>query len=261
MPTSNIPRSRYRRTVPLWERIKSWPGDKLTEIQENWALKDWDAIEHSLSWPVSICLNGMSVFLRLGSGFDDTTKYDPSFQPTRSSLFFKLQYFEYSLLLISIINAMYVYMSAKKYHMFEHDIKNRPNSSNVHLQELGGIPPPWATGFLGNMIYSFYRKFFSISYPQDERQYVWVLTMWKPPVFFLDVFCYYSPAQVLVIHYLNLSILVRSFQSLIKDKQAIFGEVYNEYNMKLVHPHLFVRRYEVSTQTDPVSNWELKKNY
>ncbi|CAG8645360.1 10004_t:CDS:2 [Acaulospora morrowiae] len=278
--SSNISRARYRRTVPLWERITSWPSDKLVELQEDWALKDWDKIEHNLSLPLSIFLNGLSIFLRLG------------LHPTRSSLAFWariLQWFEWSLFLLSIVNTMYVYSSSKKYHLFEREIKDRPNSPNAHLQLLGGIPPSWALGFPGNILFTLFRRFTS-NIIRDERQCVWVLAMWEPPVLFLDIFCYYSPAQVLILHYLDwdnwryilpaaafiglhvdmfipqtgylissraqqLTILVRAFQSLIKDKQTVFGEVYNEYNMKLVYPHLFVRKYEVSTQTVPVSGW------
>ncbi|CAG8564104.1 12478_t:CDS:2 [Acaulospora colombiana] len=88
--SSHTPRIRYRRAIPLWERIISWPGDKIAGLQEDWALKDWDKIERNLS--------------------------------------------------------------SKKYHMFERKIKDRPGSSNAHLQVLGGIPPAWALEFPGNLL-------------------------------------------------------------------------------------------------------------
>ncbi|CAG8782866.1 24527_t:CDS:1, partial [Racocetra persica] len=55
-----------------------------------------------------------------------------------------------------------------------------------------------------------------------------------------------------------LKMVVRAYEELIKDKQLIAGEIMNEYNKKLVYPHLFVRKFEIGTQTNPVSTWELE---
>ncbi|CAG8679720.1 10178_t:CDS:2, partial [Funneliformis mosseae] len=54
----------------------------------------------------------------------------------------------------------------------------------------------------------------------------------------------------------QLKILVKLYQSLIKDKQIIFNEVYNEYTEKFVNPNCFVHKYEVGIQTDVDKTWD-----
>ncbi len=54
----------------------------------------------------------------------------------------------------------------------------------------------------------------------------------------------------------QLKILVKLYQSLIKDKQIIFNEVYNEYTEKFVNPNCFVHKYEVGIQTDVDKPWD-----
>ena len=53
-----------------------------------------------------------------------------------------------------------------------------------------------------------------------------------------------------------MKILVKLYQSLIKDKQIIFNEVYNEYTEKFVNPNCFVHKYEVGIQTDVNRSWD-----
>ncbi|RIB02145.1 hypothetical protein C2G38_2125922 [Gigaspora rosea] len=275
MPDS-IERNRHRRVIrraSLWERITSWPSNKLTEIQEDWALNDWDSIYKKLSWPVSLFLNGLSISLRLSYWFG-TSKYDPVFNPRMSTFELWIALFEWILLILSIANAIFVYMSVKEYQMFEHDIDSRPNSPNAYLKEIGDTNY-WISSFPGSIIYGLYSRLFDETVINEERQYVWVIRTWDPPIFFLNIFCYYSPAQVLILQYLdadnyqhillaaafvgfNLKMVIKIYEELIKDKQLIAGEIMNEYNKKLVYPHLFVRKFEIGTQTNPVSTWELE---
>ncbi|CAG8683798.1 15485_t:CDS:2, partial [Dentiscutata heterogama] len=262
MPDS-IERNRHRRVIrraPLWERITSWPGNKLAELQEDWALNDWDSIYKKLSWPASLFLNGLSISLRLGYWFD-SSKYDPVFNPRMTTFALWLAFFEWTLLVLSIANAIFVYMSFKEYQMFEHDFDSRPNSPNAYLKEIGDTNY-WTSSFPGNIIYGLYSWIFDDAISNEERHYVWVIRTWDPPIFFLNIFCYYSPAQVLILQYLdadnyqhillaaafvgfNLKLVVKAYEELIKDKQLIAGEIMNEYNKKLVYPHLFVRKFEI----------------
>ncbi|CAG8730815.1 12563_t:CDS:2, partial [Racocetra fulgida] len=157
----------------------------LTEVQEDWALNDWDSIYKKLSWPVSLFLNGLSISLRLGYWFDGP-KYDPVLNPRLTSF----------------------------------ALWSRPNSPNAYLREIGDTNF-WTSSFPGNIIY-------------------------------------YSPAQVLILQYLDaenyqqillaaafVGFNVNTYEELIKDKQLIAGEIMNEYNKKLVYPHLFVRKFEI----------------
>lgn len=55
---------------------------------------------------------------------------------------------------------------------------------------------------------------------------------------------------------MQLKVLVKLYQSLIKDRQIIFDEVYNEYTEKFVNPNCFVHKYEVGIQTDVNRPWD-----
>ncbi|KAJ1890004.1 hypothetical protein LPJ66_007723 [Kickxella alabastrina] len=46
---------------------------------------------------------------------------------------------------------------------------------------------------------------------------------------------------------------------MVKDKQILFSEVYNEYNQKFVHPRVFAPRRDVSTST--MEDWAMARRY
>ncbi|CAG8694964.1 13863_t:CDS:2 [Funneliformis caledonium] len=230
--------TRIIRTPTIWERIKSWPLDRIIQLEEDINMKDWDEWSQASSWFVAIVLNCLSIVLRIGHWFDGQ-EYDPILNPVHSSL----------------------------------EIWDRPKSNNVQMQEVGEPVPVWAESFPGNFFYPLLQAIFEHPGFDPNSECVWVITMWSPSSFCLDLFCYYSPAQVLILHYLNgenffylsfaaitigvqLKILVKLYQSLIKDKQIIFNEVYNEYTEKFVNPNCFVHKYEVGIQTDVDKTWD-----
>ena len=43
---------------------------------------------------------------------------------------------------------------------------------------------------------------------------------------------------------ISLSQLARRFEGLVRDREIVFGEVYNEYNSKFVYPKVFVRKFD-----------------
>ncbi|KAF9577334.1 hypothetical protein BGW38_007511 [Lunasporangiospora selenospora] len=65
-----------------------------------------------------------------------------------------------------------------------------------------------------------------------------------------DNFHIFLPISIVVA--IQVYILVSVYQSYVKDKQTLFGEVYREYDAKFVNPRIFVRKLDkgVSTETD-----------
>ncbi|CAI2171357.1 15705_t:CDS:2 [Funneliformis geosporum] len=233
--------TRIIRTPTIWERVKNWPMDRIIQLEEEINMKDWDEWSQASSWFVAIGLNCISIVLRIGRWFDGQ-EYDPIVHPVYSSLAIWLFSAEWFLFSLSMANAIYIYWSTKNYHLFEHHLNDRPKSNNIQMQEVGEPVPVWAERFPGNFLYPLLQAIFEHPGFEPNSQCVWVITMWNPSSFCLDLFCYYSPAQVLILHYLNgenyfyllsaaiiigvqLKILVKLFQSLIKDKQIIFNEM------------------------------------
>ncbi|PKY49346.1 hypothetical protein RhiirA4_465298 [Rhizophagus irregularis] len=264
--------TRIIRSRTIWERIKSWPMDRINRFEEDFNTKDWDEWSQASSWFAAIGLNTLSIVLRIGHWFDGP-KYDPILNPFRSSLAVWLSFCEWTLFSLSMVNAIYVYLSTKNYHLFEHRLNDRPKSNNVQMQEVGEPIPAWAERYPGRIFsYPLLQVIFEHPGFDPNSECVWVITMWCPSSFCLDLFCYYSPAQVLILNYLTgenyfyllpaaviigiqLKVLVKLYQSLIKDRQIIFDEVYNEYTEKFVNPNCFVHKYEVGIQTDVNRPW------
>ncbi|KAJ1924596.1 hypothetical protein IWQ60_005105, partial [Tieghemiomyces parasiticus] len=90
------------------------------------------------------------------------------------------------------------------------------------------------------------------------------LEMWTPPLLALNVFRWFSPAQVLVVHlatghnwyYLipgafaigaQLHYTTHRYVELLKDKQVLFGQMFSEYNLTYVNPRLLVIKHDKAT--------------
>ncbi|KAF8933991.1 Nuclear rim protein 1 [Dissophora ornata] len=153
--------------------------------------------------------------------------------------------------------------------MMHRHLDEAPPVSSYKLVELQKDGSHWSSRFPGQLIYPFIAPFIKGSKPQEVKLQVWQMSLWNPSILSRNLFCWYSPAQVLImlgmdsdnIHvFLPLSIvvamqvhfLVSVYQSYVKDKQVLFGEVHREYNDKFVHPRIFVRKFDkqVSTGTD-----------
>ncbi|KAL7750805.1 hypothetical protein RI367_003762 [Sorochytrium milnesiophthora] len=165
---------------------------------------------------------------------------------------------------ISVGNALYLLTKTKRYYLFEADDDDPPRSSNARKVILNPTVPEWSHGFLGHLVWTFYQ---SITRAPANSRLVWQLSMWDPPIFALNLFCCFSPAQVMLLHRFQFSsflsdlgllillpamfiALAYKYRGLVNDKQIIFGQVYREYHTKLVNPRIFVRKETIAIGTD-----------
>ncbi|KAF9110747.1 hypothetical protein BGX27_005922 [Mortierella sp. AM989] len=152
--------------------------------------------------------------------------------------------------------------------MLNRDLDDRPSASNIKMVEVQQEESHWSFRFPGRFIYPFISPFMRGPKPQENKRHVWEMSVWDPSILSRNLFCWYSPAQVLIMAGMNsenlhiflpLSIivglqvhfLISVYQSYVKDKQILFGEVNREYNAKFVYPRIFVRKFDKQVSTEP----------
>ncbi|KAF9953821.1 hypothetical protein BGZ72_005115 [Mortierella alpina] len=272
-------RPRIVKRAPLWRRIISAPEDYLTKLENDIRALDWDMLQEGFSWPLALGLNLMLVSVKLGYWLDDpmanvpaVLKYDRSYSSPKALLpgfATLLASMQYILVAISIINAMWLFRSKTNYKIMHRELNDRPPSSSVQMVDFQQDVSHWSYRFPGKLIYPYISPFIRGAKPQENRRQIWELSVWNPSILCRNLFCWYSPAQVLIMAGLNsenfhiflplsvmvamqVYVLVSVYQSYVKDKQIIFGEVCREYNTKFVYPKVFVRKYDkqVSTGVD-----------
>ncbi|KAF9569909.1 hypothetical protein EC968_002434 [Mortierella alpina] len=272
-------RPRIVKRAPLWRRIISAPEDYLTKVENDIRALDWDMLQEGFSWPLALALNLMLVSVKLGYWLDDpmanvptVLKYDRSYSSPKAllpGLATLLASMQYVLVAISIINALWLFRSKTNYMIMHRELNDRPPSSSVQMVDFQQDESHWSYRFPGRLIYPYISPFIRGGKPQENKRQIWELSVWNPSILCRNLFCWYSPAQVLIMAGLNsenfhiflplsvmvaiqVYVLVSVYQSYVKDKQIIFGEVCREYNTKFVYPKVFVRKYDkqVSTGTD-----------
>ncbi|KAG0320942.1 hypothetical protein BG000_003391 [Podila horticola] len=268
--------SRIYRRQPFLKRMADIPVDCAVKIQNEFAALDWDALQERISGPLVIGLNGLMVWAKLGYWLEDPYSDTPrilkgnqpilrsaGFVPGFSALFGSS--IQYILVAISLLNTYWLLTSKKTYTMMDRDYYDPPSSNNARLAELDPQDKPWSEKLPGRLVYPLVAPFLSKSEPEAKRT-VWELSVWNPSVLCLNLFCWFSPAQALVLvgttmdnlHMtlpiavaisVQLSYLVHFFQGYVKDRQLIVAEAYREYDNKFVKPRVFVRKFDRSTTT------------
>ncbi|KAG0036703.1 hypothetical protein BGZ82_003827 [Podila clonocystis] len=268
--------SRIYRRQPFLKRMADIPVDCAVKIQNEFAALDWDALQERISGPLVIGLNGLMVWAKLGywleDPYSDTPRIlkgnqpilrSPGFVPGFSALFGSS--IQYILVAISVLNTYWLLTSKKTYTMMDRDYYDPPSSNNARLAELDPEDKPWSEKLPGRLVYPLVAPFLSRSEP-DAKRMVWELSVWNPSVLCLNLFCWFSPAQALVLVGMTmdnlymtlpiavaisvqLSYLVHFFQGYVKDRQLVVAEAYREYDNKFVKPRVFVRKFDRSTTT------------
>ncbi|KAF9983257.1 hypothetical protein BGZ65_002002 [Modicella reniformis] len=277
-------RPRVVKRVPFFKRILNAPEDYLMRIENDLGAMDWDKLQEGFrlssathSWPLAVGLNLSLVSVRLGYWLDDpfanvptvlrSDKYNAS-KSLLPGLAALLLYLQYILVSISFLNALWLFLSKKNYKMLHRNLDEKPSASNVRMVEVQQNENHWSLRFPGKLIYRFVSPLLKDPKPQNKL-HVWEMTVWNPSIINRNLFCWYSPAQVLITLGMNtdnfhiffpLSVavalqvyfLVSIYQSYVKDKQILFAEVHHEYNVKFVHPRLSVWKEDkqISTETD-----------
>ncbi|KAF9928950.1 hypothetical protein FBU30_002006 [Linnemannia zychae] len=268
-------RARIYKRPPLYRRIIDAPEDYLTKVENDFRALDWDMLQEGFSWPLAVGLNVMLASVKLGYWLDDPMANVPavlkqdrlyyskkSMYPGFVTLLAALQYI---LVAISFVNAIWLFRSKKNYTLLLRDLDERPSSSSAKIVEFQQDESHWSFKFPGKFI----------SKPEESKRQVWELSLWNPSILSRNLFCWYSPAQVLILAFmtsdnfyvffplsiavaLQIHFLVSVYQSYVKDKEILFSEVYNEYNAKFVHPTVFVRKYDkmVSTETETTDDFQ-----
>ncbi|KAF9304612.1 hypothetical protein BGZ74_001052 [Mortierella antarctica] len=268
--------ARIYRRQPFLKRIADIPVDCAVNIQNEFAALDWDALQERISGPLVIGLNGLMVWAKLGYWLEDPYSdmprilkdsqpilRAPGFVPGFSALFGSS--IQYILVAISLLNTYWLLTSKKTYTLMDRDYYDPPSSNNARLVELDPEDKPWSEKLPGRLVYPLVAPFLSRSEPEAKHT-VWELSVWNPSVLCLNLFCWFSPAQALVLAgttmenlymtlpiaaaiSVQLSYLVHFFQGYVKDRQLVVAEAYREYDNKFVKPRVFVRKFDRSTTT------------
>ncbi|KFH67857.1 hypothetical protein MVEG_06588 [Podila verticillata NRRL 6337] len=268
--------SRIYRRQPFLKRMADIPVDCAVKIQNEFAALDWDVLQGRISGPLVVGLNGLMVWAKLGywleDPYSDTPRIlkgsqpilrSPGFVPGFSSLFGSS--IQYILVAISLFNTYWLLTSKKTYTMMDRDYYDPPSSNNARLAELEPQDIPWSEKFPGRLVYPLVAPFLSRPEPEAKRT-VWELSVWNPSVLCLNLFCWFSPAQALVLVGMTmdnlymtlpiaaaiavqLSYFAHFFQGYVRDRQLVVAEAYREYDNKFVKPRVFVRKFDRSTTT------------
>ncbi|KAJ2853106.1 hypothetical protein FB639_006596, partial [Coemansia asiatica] len=137
-------------------------------------------------------------------------------------------------------------------------------TSNCRRVSVGTRRPGWAKRWWG---WGFWMLWKWVAGIDDQIQgEIWELALWMPSTFNRNLFCWYSPVQLLILSFMNgtnwfyiiplaaavacqCTYLVFAYTTMVKDKQILFGEVYNEYNQKFVNPRVFAAKRDAATST------------
>ncbi|KAJ1996215.1 hypothetical protein GGI25_002205 [Coemansia spiralis] len=288
-----------RQRATFWEYLREAPRDWFLSLAEDYELIDWNKISEATSWPCALALNALFVlvsaarqFSARGSDLDaivdadrryrgDKIGHSGDWNDTNGSRYGTdqesiwtsfLLFLQSLLLLVSIGNAWLLYSARRTYQLRPKDSTSIPSTPNCRRVALGTRRPQWARSLWGRLVWMLWKW---VARVDDQIQgEVWELSLWTPSTFSRNLFCWYSPVQLLVMSFMDgsnwyyilplaaavavqCSFVVREYSVLVKDKQILFGEVYNEYNDKFVHPRVFPSTRDVGTST--MEDWSLAR--
>ncbi|KAJ1903192.1 hypothetical protein LPJ81_003186, partial [Coemansia sp. IMI 209127] len=296
-----MPVLRKQRTS-LWNYLREAPRDWFLSLSEDYELVDWNKVSEATSWPCALGLNVLFILVttarQLGSrGNDldaivdadhgyrankgsqaagtwgDIDGHDSTYGARMGSLWSSFLLFLHTVLILaSVGNAWVLFSSRRTYQLRPKDESTIASTPNCRRVALGTRRPKWADSLWGWPLWMLWKW---ITQLDDQIQgEIWELSLWEPPIFSRNLFCWYSPMQILVMSFMSgsnwyyilplaaavgaqSSFIVRQYSVLVKDKQILFGEVYNEYNEKFVHPRVFASKKDVGTST--MEDWALAR--
>ncbi|OZJ06270.1 hypothetical protein BZG36_00791 [Bifiguratus adelaidae] len=267
---------RLVRRPPLWERLKELPEDLYYRVADSLEEQYWDTLSKVISFLSVWTLNGALVTLRLLRSWHEanttSTPFSQGLRPRSTTgtwlgvdVWLWLAVIEWSLIAFSFINAIHVVTSRRRYQMLNNPLNETIASNNARLVDFEQtVEPAWGTRFPGYLVYPIWQYVIRRRRGLIASRKVWELNVWDPPTAWLKVFSWFSPVQVLVFRSMNADnweimlplgcavgvqvwMLVHQFLAWGKDRQILYGQVFSEYNHKLVNPRLFQRKYEMAT--------------
>ncbi|KAF9978563.1 hypothetical protein BGZ73_001736 [Actinomortierella ambigua] len=262
------PKQRLMRHRPFYQRWMQAPEDWYLRFLSSVEAVDWDLIQDALSYPIVVGLNALMISVNLGYWFDDPMSNVPTILRSASSSSSPYQ----SKPLIPGFAALLTYLKSILVAISFLNTE-RPPTTNVRMVEIQQDTSHWSTRFPGRLLYPFYVLLFRRRPLQLQTIKVWEMSVWNPSVLSRNIFCGFSPAQVLIMAAMDESnfylfaplalfvaiqvyYLTHMYQAYLKDKQILFSEVYREYDRRFVNPRLFVRKYDkqVSVGSSSMAN-------
>lgn len=269
--TPRTPRGRIiRRQETLWESIKSYPADVILNLSADIESFDWEQAGAKVSIPIALIINAVFVFAELTLLYSSRqpilqgSKGKPTAEWKYTSRVDVAWFLAYSLMAFSFVNAFYLFTKTKTYQLLENDLDEPISSNNARVVEFDSSTP--SHNIYSRLKLSLYYSFWGKKRTPNTRM-IRELVPWDPPRFHLDLFCLFSPIQVMLLHNVtreNVSYvllfaiclsaqtfyLARSFLGLIQDRRIIDTEVLREYNVKFVNPRLFMEKRDVGVGTE-----------
>ena len=189
----------------------------------------------------------------------------------------------HSLILSSIMNAIFTFWRKKHYRLFESNIDAVPSTPSARRVRVDSSP--FASSplvFLSNLMGTDSAR--SRAHPDPQRD-VWEVAVWDPVPVCLRLSCYFSPGHVLVycmflpvantdprpsttialaisigvLLSLQMSLLQTFFSQQAKDSAVISKEVMNEYDTKYVRPRTHPLYRDVGTQFSELASYTATK--
>ncbi|KAJ2161234.1 hypothetical protein GGF46_001662 [Coemansia sp. RSA 552] len=275
-----------RAQTSFWDTVREAPRDWLLHLVEDYELIDWNRVAEATSWPCALALNALFVVVSLARYFSASTsnldvlvdldsrhrlrpgsaqqwgvEQGPDGGSSWAGVLLSVQVLLY---LASIANTWLLFSSRRTYQLLTKEASTAAPSSSCRRVALGTRRPRWAHSLWGRVLWAVWRW---VARVDDQIQgEVWELSLWTPPTFSRNLLCWYSPAQLLVMSFMDGSnwfyilplaaavaaqcmFIVLAYSKLVKDKQILFGEMYDEYNEKFVNPRVFAPTAEAATST------------
>ncbi|KAG4102046.1 hypothetical protein H8356DRAFT_1653431 [Neocallimastix lanati (nom. inval.)] len=239
-------RKRLVRKRSIWSNLYNSPQDWFMQIEEEYEALNWDKLQKIFSIPFGISLNFLYILIKINS--KDVWREDIRLSEGYSSL----ELLQFTLFFICIFNTLYLFTCKKQYQIRNADEKFPPTGSHIKFvlePNDDEIEIPEQKNLL-----SWFKSLFIIPNKKDDPNapHIFVLTAWDPPFFSLNLFCLFSPVHFGILYLIDgnnwqyvifiitllsgmMLITVHCFLGLMKDKQIITEQVYNEYNLKFVN--------------------------
>ncbi|PVU98849.1 hypothetical protein BB559_001237 [Furculomyces boomerangus] len=230
-----------------------------------------------LAWPLVLLLNSLQVIVHFSRLYNEYEKFqiEELFSPYKNGFgstiknyksakhldYNSIDDIEHSSFYKLAINAISLFSKKKKY-----QIRGTPKEEWSSMSNIKRVPDT------STRIYNEPKKqknsfFLNPNVENSDTNYMYELFIWDPSEFSLNLFCWWSPVQLILIcfsdtnnwYYLvpaifavgfQMQYVVTEFVNLERSKKILVEQVYNEYNEGFVYPRLFKRSREIAILTD-----------
>ncbi|KAJ2827673.1 hypothetical protein GGI24_002589 [Coemansia furcata] len=273
-----------RRRSSMWETVRETPRDWLMQWVEDYELIDWNKVSEATSWPFALVLNVVFVLVStarqlspsgnatIGILGRNPQRWDDISSSGASRWRGTLLFLQLLLFALSVGNTWWMFSTRRTYQLRLRDAESKAMSSNCRRVALGTRRPQWAGRWWGWMVWAVWKRVMGVD--DSIQGEIWELSLWMPSVFARNLFCWFSPVQLLTLSFMNGSnwfyilpmaaavagqctVLVLAYATMVKDKQIIFGEMYDEYNENFVNPRVFAPKQDVATST--MEDWAVEQ--